>query len=79
MLPTEDYLTKLDLIDAHPELFNPQLKNVQLTKQEIEMLRQYTINKYKGAKKLFASRSPRRIADGKDEATQPQHTHHHHH
>lgn len=78
MLPTEDYLTKLDLIDTHPELFKPQLKNVQLTKQEIEMLRQYTINKYRGTKKLFASRSPKKITEVKEQHVH-QHNHQHHH
>jgi hypothetical protein len=48
-------LTKLDLIDEHPELYDSRRDKIKLTKIEIEQLRILTI----GEKKLFASRSPR--------------------
>lgn len=55
---TEDYLTKLDLIDTHPELFSIgklQQTKKKFTKRDIENLR-VQITKDKN---LFASRSPR--------------------
>ena len=52
---TDDYLTKLDLIDEHPELYDSRREKIKLTKIEIEQLRILTI----GDRKLFASRSPR--------------------
>lgn len=47
-------MTKLDLIDAYPEIFKANQEK-SLTKDEIELLR-ITIN---GAKKLYGSRSLR--------------------
>ena len=48
-------MTKLDLIDKHPELYDSRREKLKLTKIEIEQLRLLTI----GDKKLFASRSSR--------------------
>ena len=53
--PTEDFLTKLDLMDSHPEIFDDRGKNLKLTKEEIEQLRVVVI----GNEKLFGTRSPR--------------------
>ena len=47
-------MTKLDLIDNHPEIFMKQL-DIHLTEQELEQLRIISI----GNKKLWGSRSPR--------------------
>ena len=40
--PTTDYLTKLDLIDTHPELFNMNNKTT-FTEEEIEQLRVHIV------------------------------------
>lgn len=52
---TDDYLTKLDLIDEHPELFDKRKDKIKLTKIELEQVRILIV----GDRKLFASRSPR--------------------
>ena len=40
--PTENYMTKMDLIDTHPELFDRRGKNLNFSKQEIQLLRNMT-------------------------------------
>lgn len=44
---TDDFLTKLDLIEKYPELFskNNQKHRVELTKDEIEVLRAMTVER----------------------------------
>ena len=54
--PTDNYLTKLDLIDTHPQLFIKENKN-KFSESEIEQLR---IQMTEG-QQLFASRSPRKL------------------
>lgn len=53
--PTDDFLTKLDLIDSHPEIFDKRKRNLDLSKEELEQLRVVVV----GDQKLFGSRSPR--------------------
>ena len=48
----EDFLTKLDIIDSHPEVFDSKHKDVKLSKEELEQLRVLVV----GDQKLFASR-----------------------
>ena len=53
--PSDDFLTKLDLIDTHPELFFK--KKDCISKEELELLRQHVI----GVKKVYKSKSPRQL------------------
>jgi len=42
--PSENYLTKLDLIDHYPELFDSRKKEFNLSVEEIEQLRSMQVN-----------------------------------
>ena len=54
-LSTEDFMTKLDLIETHPKLFEDDKVMKQFTKEEIELLRVLVIaNK----PKLYGSKVP---------------------
>ena len=50
---SDDYLTKLDLIDTHSALYYNSEKKIQITKEEREVLRVLVI----GDKKPFGSRA----------------------
>ena len=55
-LDTDDYMTKLDLIDTHPNLFIPRPDFQTLNKREIEHLRIIVNGKrklYKMRKQMF--------------------------
>ena len=49
-------MTKLDLIDQHPELFDSRKDNMKITPLEIEQLRVLSV----GNKKLYGTRQPSR-------------------
>ena len=53
--PSDDFLTKLDLIDTHPELFLSKKDSV--SKEELELLRQLVV----GVNKIYKSKSPRQL------------------
>ena len=47
--PTENYMTKMDLIDSHPELFDKRGKKLKFSQQEIQLLRTLAKRKPSGS------------------------------
>ena len=60
---TDCYLTKMDLIDTHPKIFEPGSKENKISDVEREQLRQFVI----GKRQLFKSRLPTGNIMDKDE------------
>ena len=54
-IPSPDFLTKLDLIETHPELFDNRKKKLNFTQEEIEQIRVLVTKN----DRAFATRNPR--------------------